>query len=214
MSYPHFEAPAARHSQRGFTLIELMVVILIIGLLATAILPNIIAAQDSAKRQAVEGNLRWHYQAFLSYESRYKRLPAKSGVEFVVAPWVKKTVDRTKENFDRYYLNNSDIDKEALIEDVEGDFKLIWDGGDVQVNDTHFAGPNRKIVKRFDRADTPMMASHDPYVAALKGGETIVLLKDGNTRQVFGEDFGYEDDEQPVPIGEDSDHELLRKLTR
>ena len=38
----------ARTSQAGFTLIEIMVVVVIIGLLATMILPNVLGRQDQA----------------------------------------------------------------------------------------------------------------------------------------------------------------------
>ena len=43
-----------RRSQPGFTLIELMVVILIIGLLATIVVQNLKGATDKAKRALVE----------------------------------------------------------------------------------------------------------------------------------------------------------------
>ncbi|MFN4150067.1 MAG: type II secretion system protein [Candidatus Sericytochromatia bacterium] len=44
-------------SKKGFTLIELMVVIVIIGILVAIALPNFIAAQDRAKISSVKANM-------------------------------------------------------------------------------------------------------------------------------------------------------------
>lgn len=44
-------------STKGFTLIELMVVIVIIGILVAIALPNFIAAQDRAKLSSVKSNM-------------------------------------------------------------------------------------------------------------------------------------------------------------
>jgi general secretion pathway protein G len=46
-----------RHSQDGFTLIELMVVILIIGLLATIVVQNLRSATDKAKRVKAQADI-------------------------------------------------------------------------------------------------------------------------------------------------------------
>src|SRR5215470_17576014 len=46
-----------RRSQDGFTLIELMVVILIIGLLATIVVQNLRSATDKAKRVKAQADI-------------------------------------------------------------------------------------------------------------------------------------------------------------
>jgi general secretion pathway protein G len=48
---------ALRHAQDGFTLIELMVVILIIGLLATIVVQNLRSATDKAKRVKAQADI-------------------------------------------------------------------------------------------------------------------------------------------------------------
>ena len=47
-----------RHSQSGFTLIEIMVVVVIIGLLATLILPNVLGRQDQALQVKAKADIR------------------------------------------------------------------------------------------------------------------------------------------------------------
>jgi general secretion pathway protein G len=72
-----------RRSQEGFTLIELMVVILIIGLLATIVVQNLKGATDKAKRikaqadiSALKTALDRYYLDNGSYPSSDQGLPA------------------------------------------------------------------------------------------------------------------------------------------
>ncbi len=56
-----------RNNQEGFTLIELMVVILIIGLLATIVVRNLRGVTDRAKRTKAEADISELKQALDSY---------------------------------------------------------------------------------------------------------------------------------------------------
>jgi prepilin-type N-terminal cleavage/methylation domain-containing protein len=57
----------SRKNDGGFTLVELLVVVVIIGILAAIALPNFIGAQKKAKTASVKGNMRTIQIASESY---------------------------------------------------------------------------------------------------------------------------------------------------
>ncbi len=96
---PLYSAPR-RLLQRGFTLIELMVVLVIIGVLAALIVPNVLDRADDARVTAARTDVNNLMQALKLYRLDNQRYPtAEQGLQALVA---KPTAGPTPPNWKPY----------------------------------------------------------------------------------------------------------------
>jgi general secretion pathway protein G len=76
-SRPGARGPAARRSRTaGFTLIEIMVVVMILGLLATLVVTSVTDSSDVAREEKARTDVRTLAGAARLYYSQYGRRPA------------------------------------------------------------------------------------------------------------------------------------------
>jgi len=81
----HRRAPCKPNRQRGFTLIELMVVLVIIGVLAALIVPNVLDRADDARVTAARTDVNNIKQALKLYRLDNQRYPsAEQGLAALV----------------------------------------------------------------------------------------------------------------------------------
>ncbi|GHB06527.1 type II secretion system major pseudopilin GspG [Modicisalibacter luteus] len=72
----HYRPSRSYRRERGFTLLEIMVVIFIIGLLVAIVAPNVLSNQDDAMRQKARADLSTLEQALDMYRMDNYRYPS------------------------------------------------------------------------------------------------------------------------------------------
>ncbi|CAM8660907.1 PulG Type II secretory pathway, pseudopilin PulG [Comamonadaceae bacterium] len=134
-----------RAAQRGFTLIELMVVLVIIGVLAALIVPNVLDRADDARVTAAKTDIANLTQALKLYKLDNQRFPsAEQGLQALVtkptvgvipANWRPYIDKLPMDPWNRAYLYiNPGLKGEVDVMSLGADGQAGGDGKDADIN--------------------------------------------------------------------------------
>lgn len=219
--------PVVRGVRAGFTLLEMMVVIGIIGVLAAFLIPNIQDAMAQASVTAEEANMREMNTWMTMYKnSNNQAWPTESGQKFLLSVWKTGVCERSEKNAKRFFSAGENYTEYMAIMGYSPDdinvIEYLSDWDAIEPGYINYAGFDpqgdpamRRRLKTAPGSVTIManasFAHRNAIVYMTADGETKVL----NIQELLDEGVLTEDDilSGVVPVGASSPIEELRTVT-
>jgi general secretion pathway protein G len=134
MNYTTVDAPAI-NGQRGFTLIEIMVVVVILGILAALVAPNVISRIDDAQVNRARQDIRAVESALKLYRlDNFKYPTTEQGLEALVTQPSDPSIRNWRQGG---YLDKAPMDPwnnpyQYMYPGQQGEFDIFTFGADGQ----------------------------------------------------------------------------------
>ena len=123
----------ARKHQRGFTLIEIMVVVVILGILAALVVPNILGNVDEARATAAQQDIRAIESALDMFRLDNFRYPStEEGIEALVTRPVDPNIKKWKPYFKKLPNDPWGNPYQYLSPGTQGEIDIYSFGADGQ----------------------------------------------------------------------------------
>jgi general secretion pathway protein G len=101
----------SRNRARGFTLVEILIVVIILGILATVVVAQFANVRGGTSDTALKDNLRWMRSAIQLYQVEHGRLPTLASFEAQMTGYsnilgqISSSKDSTNYKFGSYMLS-------------------------------------------------------------------------------------------------------------
>lgn len=126
-------SPVRRRAQLGFSLIEVMVVVVIVGILAALIVPNLMDRPDQARVVAARQDISTLMQALKLYRLDHGRYPStQEGLQALVGGNGTSTQERGRNYLDRLPNDPWGAPYQYLNPGVHGEIDVFSFGADGQ----------------------------------------------------------------------------------
>ena len=142
----------ARSLRAGFTLLEMMVVIVIIGILSTYLVVNVPQFLDRAKMVANEKNQGRIFQHLLAWQGDHGgNFPSNNGQRFFLRPWKDGQIEKTEQQAIAFFSPARPYEQCAADLGVDAEETSIMDYLDAW----DAIGPGYTSYAGFDSGDDP-----------------------------------------------------------
>jgi len=216
--------PATHAFRAGFTLLEMMVVIGIIGLLSAFLLPTVVESLGSATVAADEANMRELHRWLVMYQTANNgNLPTESGQKFILKLWKDSTIERSAKNAKRFFSAGEGYDSYTGLSPDEfpvEDYLTDWDSiGPGYINYAAFDPQGDRSLRRKLKTNASKVTIVANATFAHRN-DIVYMTADGevhrlNVQNLLDDGILTQDDVESgiVPVGQGSPIEQLRTVT-